>query len=72
MMGMPVVKERVQKYRDRMRARGFRQVQLWVPDPRTEAFRAEAARECALVAEADRRGDDMDVVEAISLDWDEN
>lgn len=65
------VKDRVGEYRRRMRARGYRPVQVWVPDVRTAAFAAEAHRQAALVARADRHGDDQEFVEAVSVSWDE-
>ena len=58
-------------YRTRMRAQGLRSVQVWVPDVRSPEFAAEARRQSALVAAADRDSDDMDFVEAVSIDWDE-
>lgn len=54
-----------------MRAQGLRPVQIWVPDVRSPGFAAEAHRQSALVATADRAGDDMTFVEAVSDDWDE-
>lgn len=54
-----------------MRAQGLRPVQIWVPDVRSPDFAAEAHRQSALVAAADRTSDDMDFVEAVSEDWDE-
>lgn len=65
------VRERVSEYRRRMRERGFRPVQVWVPDVRTPAFAAEAARQAALVAEVDRSSDDQAFVEAVAAPWDE-
>ena len=65
------VKDRVGEYRRRMRARGYRPVQIWVPDVRTQQFAAEARRQALLVAEADRLGDDQEFVEAVSVPWDE-
>jgi hypothetical protein len=65
------VRERVGAYRARMREQGFRLVQVWVPDVRSEHFAAEAARQSAAVAASDRRSDDQDFVEAISVEWDE-
>ncbi len=65
------VRERVGEYRRRMRERGLRPVQVWVPDVRTEAFAAEARRQSLLIAGADADGDDQDFVEAISTQWDE-
>lgn len=46
-------------------------MQVWVPDVRTEAFAAEARRQAALVARADRSADDQEFVEAISTPWDD-
>jgi hypothetical protein len=65
------VRERVGEYRRRMRARGLRPVQVWVPDVRTESFAAEAHRQASLVARADERTDDQNFIEAISTPWDE-
>ncbi|MGH3643684.1 MAG: antitoxin MazE-like protein [Mycobacterium sp.] len=65
------VRERVSEYRRRMRERGLRPLQVWVPDVRTQTFAAEAHRQASLVAEADEGYDDQDFVEAISTPWDE-
>lgn len=37
-------------YRARMRAQGFRAVQIWVHDTRSETFRQEARRQSLLIA----------------------
>ena len=58
-------------YRQRMRARGYRPVQVWVPDVRTPEFAAEARRQASLVAQADHHGDDQAFIEAVSVSWDE-
>ena len=42
--------EHVRRYRERMRAKGFRAVQLWVPDTRSPEFAAECRRQSLLVA----------------------
>lgn len=57
---------RARQYRERMRLRGYRPVQVWVPDVRSAAFAAEAHREALALAEADRHSDDMEFVESIS------
>ena len=62
------VRTRVAEYRRRMRERGYRSVQIWVPDVRSDAFAAEAHRQSARLAAADRAGDDQDFVDAISAD----
>lgn len=65
------VKDRVSEYRRRMRERGYRPVQVWVPDVRTAQFAAEAHRQAALVAHTGQTSDDQDFVEAITAPWDE-
>ncbi len=59
------------EYRDRMRARGYRPVQVWVPDVRSLEFAREARRQAALVAQMDQQGDDQAFIEAVSGAWDE-
>lgn len=54
-----------------MRERGLRQIQMWVPDVRTEEFKREAQRQSLAVAASDRAGDDQDFIEEISEDWPE-
>jgi hypothetical protein len=65
------VRERVSDYRRRMRERGYRPVQVWVPDVRTEQFAVEAHRQSAAVAAAARHGEDQAFVEAVSVAWDD-
>ncbi|WP_043845267.1 antitoxin MazE family protein [Crystallibacter crystallopoietes] len=64
-------RERVKEYRRRMRAQGYRPVQVWVPDVGTEQFAGEAHRQSAAVADADRNTDDQDFIQAVSVEWDE-
>jgi len=42
---------RVQQSRKRMRERGMRLVQFWVPDTRAPGFAEELARQCRVLAE---------------------
>ena len=63
------VRDRVGEYRRRMRERGLRPLQVWVPDVRTEGFAGEAHRQASLVARADEGGDDQDFIEAVSTPW---
>lgn len=65
------VKHRVTEYRRRMRARGLRPVQIWVPDVRSQRFVQEAHRQAALVARVDQQSDDQQFVEAVTVSWDE-
>ncbi len=63
------VKDRVREYRQRMRDQGYRPVQVWVPDVRSERFAAEAHRQAACVAAADADTDDQQFLEAVSAPW---
>ena len=63
--------DRVREHRRRMRERGYRPVQVWVPDVRTKRFAAEAHRQSAAVSAAGTNADDQDFVEAVSIGWDE-
>ena len=65
------VRDRVARHRIAMRERGFRQIQMWVPDARTEEFKREARRQSLAAAAADRASDDQDFIEQISEDWPE-
>lgn len=60
------IREKVANYRSRMRARGLRPVQIWVPDTRTAAFRAEAHRQSLAVANSAQEQEDQDFIDAIS------
>ena len=42
--------ENIRRYRERMRAKGFRAIQLWVPDTRSPEFAEECRRQSLLVA----------------------
>ena len=59
-------RDKVRTYRERMRARGLRPIQIWVPDTRTAAFRTEAHRQSLAVAGSVRACEDQDFIEAIS------
>jgi hypothetical protein len=46
---MKVVTDRVKRYRDRLRERGLRPVQIWVPDTRRPGFAMECRRQSELL-----------------------
>ncbi len=46
---MKVVTERVKRYRDKLRERGLRPVQIWVPDTRRPGFAVECRRQSELL-----------------------
>jgi len=54
-----------------MREQGFRLVQVWVPDVRSEHFAAEAHRQSVAVASAGSGGEEQAFIEAVSAPWDE-
>lgn len=70
-MGDMGVNERVGEYRRRMRERGFRPIQVWVPDVRSASFATEARRQAALTASAASATEDQAFIEAVSVDWDD-
>ena len=59
-------RDRVRSYRERMRDRGLRPVQIWVPDTRGATFSAEAHRQSLVVAESARAQEDQGFIDAIS------
>lgn len=65
------VRERVARHREQMRARGFRPIQVWVPDVNRPGFADEARRQAAIINVSDQRDDTMDWIESVSVEWDE-
>lgn len=57
---------KVAEHRARLRAAGLRPVQIWVPDTRSESFRAEALRQSRAVAASLHANDDQAFIDAIS------
>ena len=60
-------REKVRAHRKRLRARGLRPIQVWVPDTRTVAFKVEAHRQSQVVAQSPHARQDQDFIDAISL-----
>jgi hypothetical protein len=61
------VRESTSRYRARMRAQGFRPIQIWVPDTRSPKFAAECRRQSLAVAHG--REDDIEAfLEAAAAD----
>jgi hypothetical protein len=67
MAGPPSSRVRTQRYRDALRRRGLRPVQIWVPDPRAPGFAAEMQRQCERINAADRAEHLMDWIEDVSV-----
>ena len=73
---MPVTAEKtrlkVRAHRERMRRKGLRLVQLWLPDTRSAAFKGDAHRASLAVARSTHADDDQAFVDATAAwDWDE-
>lgn len=59
-------REDVRRHRQRLRERGLRPVQIWVPDVRSPGFLAEARRQSALVARGPHTDDDQAFADALA------
>ena len=59
-------RQKVRDHRDRLRAQGLRPIQIWVPDVRAPAFRAEAHRQSAAIATSHHAPSDQAFIDAIS------
>jgi Protein of unknown function (DUF3018) len=68
---MSPARDRVRRHRERLRQRGLRPIQIWVPDVNAAEFVREAHRQSALVAASEQDLDDQAFVDAISSDWDD-
>ncbi len=58
---------KVQEHRERLRKQGLRPIQIWVPDVRSRAFRAEAHRQSLAVAASSQAQEDQHFIDAISI-----
>ena len=65
-------REKVRNHRARLRAQGLRQVQLWVPEVRSVAFKEEAAHFSKMIAESPYEKDDQAFIDSISSFWDDD
>lgn len=61
-------RDKVRAHRERLRRRGLRPIQIWVPDTRSRTFTAEARRQSMLVSRGEPERADQDFVDAVS-DW---
>ena len=61
---------KVRAHRARLRRQGLRPIQIWVPDVRAPAFRAEAHRQSLAIARSPAAADDQKFVDAVSV-WNE-
>ncbi len=59
-------RDKVRDHRARMRAKGMKLVQFWVPDTSTAEFKAEARRQSRLIARSPNEADDQAFVDSLS------
>ena len=57
---------KVSAHRSRMRAKGMRLLQIWVPDTRSPEFAKEARRQSRAVARSPQEKDDIAFVKSLS------
>lgn len=68
MPSKPSAAEKVRQHRDRLRRRGLRPIQIWVPDIRAPEFRTEARRQSLAVAASGQAAEDQAFVDSV-IDW---
>ena len=56
-------REKMQRYRNKLRQSGLRPVQYWVPDTKSEAFMKEARRQSLLVGQSRSEQEIMDFID---------
>jgi Protein of unknown function (DUF3018) len=61
--------QKVRDHRERMRRKGMRLVQFWVPDTTTPEFAAEAGRQSLLVSQSPHAKNDQDFIDSITIKW---
>jgi hypothetical protein len=59
-------RDKVRAHRDRLRRQGLRPIQIWVPDTRSPAFKAEAHRQSLVVASSPHAEEDQAFIDAVS------
>jgi len=64
---MPIcTSERVQKYRNNLRAAGLRPIQIWIPDTRKKGFPEECRRQSLLLVKDFHETEVLDWIEDVS------
>lgn len=59
-------RDKVRSHRTRMRAKGMKLVQFWVPDTSSPEFKAEALRQSRLAGQSPHEAEDQAFIDAIS------
>ena len=66
--GAKPTRMKVREHRERLRAKGLRPIQIWVPDVRAAAFRSAAHRQSLAVAKSAYATEDQAFIDTVS-DW---
>jgi hypothetical protein len=61
-------RDKVRAHRERLRRRGLRPIQIWVPDVRSRSFAREAHRQSLLIGSDKLERDEQTFVDAVS-EW---
>jgi Protein of unknown function (DUF3018) len=61
-------REKVRRYREKMRRQGLRPIQIWVPDTRAPGFAEEFRRQVQAIARSEQEQEDQAFVDAISAE----
>jgi len=64
----PQSPEKFRRYRQRLKARGLRQIQLWVPDTTSPGFQVRLESQLRRVEAGDEDHQSLDLIEEIA-DW---
>jgi len=59
-------REKVRRYRERLRKEGLRPIQIWVPDVRSSSFRSQAHRQSLAIAQSSQALEDQSFIDAVS------
>ena len=60
--------DKFRRYRERLKAKGLRQIHLWVPDTASPRFQNELRRQLALVEASTEDRETLEFIEA-AADW---
>jgi hypothetical protein len=58
-------REKVRAYRKRMRGKGFRLIQMWLPDTRSSEFKAQAHRDSLAIANSAAEAEEQAFIDSV-------
>jgi Protein of unknown function (DUF3018) len=63
-------RDRVRVHREKLRKKGLKPIQFWVPDVKSEEYKANIRRQCVLIANSPQEEEDIAFVQSL-IAWDE-